>query len=297
MPKLLEKGFIVKALVSCISKIDYFKKHSNLQIIQDDSRKLPDEYFKDVDAIIDLVALPNDPNEDEEIKKEIYQINQFSRIRTAKLAKKNGVKRYILPSTCSVYGFVESNLIVNETSMPKPLTTYAKSNWKAEQGVLELANCDFEVIVLRQATVFGLSPKMRFNLAINMMTLNAWQYGVIPLMNNGILWRPMVHIQDTTDVMCLVLETSRKSINGEIINVGSAYNNYQLSVLAQEIAEVIPIDVNIQSFRDTDYRSYRVSFEKVGRLLNWKAKWTVADGVIEIYQALESGQLKVKALS
>lgn len=65
-------------------------------------------------------------------------------------------------------------------------------------------------------------------------------------------------------------------------------------MLAQEIAEVIPIDVNIQSFRDTDYRSYRVSFEKVGRLLNWKAKWTVADGVIEIYQALESGQLKVK---
>ncbi len=291
VPKLLDKGYIVKAVDRFFFGVEKLQPHPNLTIIHEDCRHLTEEHFIDIDGVVDLVAISNDPSG--ELYKEVtYEINHQARVKTANLAKKMGVKRYILPSSCSIYGFQDQDIIVDEHSATNPLTVYAKANEKAEQGALALAADDFTVVVMRQATVYGSSPRMRFDLAINGMTYGAWENGVIPLMRDGSQWRPMIHVEDTTDVMCLLLETKPEEINGEIFNIGSDQNNYQLGSLAEDIAAALPIDVKIKWYGEPDHRSYRVNFGKIERTLNWQAKYTAADGALQIYNHLENGILK-----
>jgi nucleoside-diphosphate-sugar epimerase len=288
VPKLLSKGYKVKAIDRFFFGMDKLESHENLTFIKEDTRRLKEEYFQDVDAVIDLVAISNDPS-GEVFQEATYQINHLSRINTARIAKRLGVQRYILPSSCSIYGFQETGVIVDEQAATNPLTTYAKANELAELDILPLADSEFTAVVMRQATVFGYSPRMRFDLAINGMTYGAWETGVIPLMRDGSQWRPMVHVQDTTDVMCLLLEADEGKINGQIFNVGS--HNYQLGQLAEEIVKALPIDVNIDWYGDADHRSYQVNFAKIEQTLGWRAKLTAADGALEIYEALSTGKL------
>lgn len=289
VPKLLDRGYEVRALDRFFFGEEKLQPHPNLTIMKDDARRMKPEYLAGVDAVVDLVAISNDPS-GELFSEATYQINYEARLNTATLAKKLGVSRYILPSSCSIYGFVGEE-IVDETSSTNPLTTYAKANEKAEQGVLPLADSDFTVVVMRQATVFGYSPRMRFDLAINGMTLGAFKNGVIPLMRDGSQWRPMVHVQDTTDAMCLLLEADSRIINRQIYNIGSNRNNYQLGNLAEEVASALPIEVKIDWYGDPDHRSYRVNFDKINAHLNWEARRTAAVGAIEIFEALSSGKI------
>jgi nucleoside-diphosphate-sugar epimerase len=158
----------------------------------------------------------------------------------------------------------------------------------AEHGVLPLADDDFCVVVLRQATVYGYSPRMRFDLAINGMTYGAWKTGVLPLMRDGSQWRPMVHVRDTASVQAFMLRASKDKVNGQLFNVGSDENNYQLGPLAEIICEVLPTEVKIDWYGDADRRSYRVNFDKI-EALGWKAKHTARDGALEIYEKLKAG--------
>lgn len=290
VPKLLEKGYMVKAIDYFFFGIDKLEPHPNLTIIKEDCRYLTEKHFANIDAVIDLVAISNDPS-GELFKKVTYELNHLARVNAATLAKKMGAKRYILPSSCSIYGFQDKDTIVNEEAATNPLTVYAKANEKAEKGVLSLADEHFTVAVMRQATVYGYSPRMRFDLAINGMTYGAWKNGVIPLMRDGSQWRPMVHVEDTTDVMCNMLEVNEGTINGEIFNVGSDRNNYQLEVLAEEIASALPNEVKIEWYGDPDHRSYRVNFKKIEQQLQWKAKYNAADGAKQIYKLLDNETL------
>ena len=292
VPKLIRKGYRVKALDRYFFGKDKLKKLENLILVQDDVRKYDPKLLKDVDYVIDLAAVSNDPS-GEYFDKATWQINFMSRVRTAKLAKKKGVKRYILPSSCSVYGFQED--IVDEKSKTNPLTTYAKANKKAEEEVLKLADDNFVVTVIRQATVFGYSPRMRFDLAINGMTYGAWKTGKLPLMRDGSQYRPFVHVQDTTDVMIKLLEEDENKINGEIFNVGGNNLNYQIGTLGKIVANIVEKltgrKVEISWYGDPDKRSYRVSFDKIKKVLNWEPKWNAEKGVKEIVEKLESGVL------
>ncbi len=292
VPKLLSKGYRVKAVDRYFFGKEKLSEHKNLEIIKEDTRKLPEEIFKDVDYVIDLVAISNDPS-GEFFNEATWQINYKSRVRTAHLAKRNGVKRYILPSSCSIYGFQEE--IVDETSKTNPLTTYAKANEKAEQEVLPLADNNFVVTVIRQSTVFGYSPRMRFDLAINGMTYGAWKTGKLPLMRDGTQYRPMVHVQDTSDVMVLLLSTEKEKINGEIFNVGGDDLNYQIGKLGNIVAKTVEREtgkkVEIEWYGDPDKRSYRVSFRKIKDVLNWEPKWNAEMGIKEIVNKLEKGEL------
>jgi nucleoside-diphosphate-sugar epimerase len=292
VPKLLKQGYRVKAVDRFFFGKEKLPKEENLELIQEDTRKLKEDLFDDVDYVIDLVAISNDPS-GEYFNKATWQINYKARVRTAKLAKKKGVKRYILPSSCSVYGFQEK--IVNENSKTNPLTTYAKANEKAEQGVLSLADDTFIVTVIRQATVFGFSPRMRFDLVINGMTYGAWKTGKLPLMRDGSQYRPVVHVQDTTDVMIMLLTAEAEKINGEIFNVGGDHLNYQIGKIGEIVARTVEKEtgrkVEIEWYGDPDKRSYRVSFKKIREVLNWTPKWTVEMGAREIVQKLESGEL------
>ena len=158
-------------------------------------------------------------------------------MNAARLAKQAGVKRYVLPSSCSIYGFQQHDApAADETSPTNPLTTYARANEEAEQGALALADDQFCVVALRQATVYGVSPRMRFDLAINGMTYGAWKTGKLPVMRDGSQWRPMIHVRDAAAAQLFMLEADPARVNGQIFNVGSAADTCQISPLAELVA-------------------------------------------------------------
>lgn len=289
IPKLLKQGHKVTA-VDRFFFGDTLPNSVNLSKLQCDSRDIDGDLIKGQDAVIDLVAISNDPAGDV-YQDATYAINFKSRVRTASLAKSLGVRRYILPSSCSIYGFQDGDSIATENSKTNPLTHYAKANEMAELEILPLADDNFCVTILRQATVFGYSPRMRFDLAINGMTYGAWKNRTLPLMRDGSQWRPMIHVSDTSDAIIFMLKQDPNKINGEIFNSGSPENVYQLKSLAERIAEAVGDDVEIQWYGDKDMRSYNVSFEKI-RKLGFFAKYLAEDGAIEILEKLKSGDLE-----
>ena len=288
IPMLIKKGHKVTALDRFFFG-DTLNNDKNLIKVKSDARNYDMTLLNGQDAVIDLVAISNDPA-GEAFRDATYDINFESRKRTAALAKQFGVKRYILPSSCSIYGFQKLNSIATEKSPTNPLTHYAKANEMAEQAILPLADNDFCVTVLRQATVFGYSPRMRFDLAINGMTFGAWKNRVLPLMRDGEQWRPMIHVRDTADAMIMMLTKDIDKINGEIFNSGSSKNVYQLKSLAERVASHVGSDVNLEWYGDKDIRSYNVSFEKI-KQLGFSPKLVAEDGVSEIIERLNSGKL------
>ena len=289
VPMLLEKGHFVRA-VDRFFFGDTLKQNKKLTIIKEDCRNLDINFFNGIDAVIDLVAISNDPS-GEKFKEETMDINWRSRVATAKFAKEAGVNRYILPSSCSIYGFQDKNFIADENTKTNPLTTYAIANEKCEKEILPLADENFCPVVLRQATVYGLSPRMRFDLAINGMTYGAFQDGKLPLMRDGSQWRPMVHVRDTARAQVFMLDAPKEKVSKQIFNVGSKDNVYQLQPLAEIVADTVPRDVEIIWYGDPDHRSYRVAFDKIEKL-GFKSEKSAEDGISEICRAIKENGLK-----
>jgi len=287
VPMLLDSGHQVRVVDRFFFGRDLLQPHPGLETIVEDTRRLVPEHFEGIDAVIDLAAISNDPS-GELFQQATWAINHRARARCAELAKAAGVHRYLLPSTCSVYGFQDADTVSTEESPTNPLTTYAKANLAAEDDVLDLADDTFCAIVVRQATVFGLSPRMRFDLAINGMTYGAWDTGSLPLMRDGSQWRPMVHVKDTSAAMIHLLSADPTLVTGQIFNIGSAENVYQIGPLGQVVADTVPGDVKIEWYGDPDHRSYRVAFDKI-EATGWKATRDAAIGVAEIVEALERG--------
>jgi nucleoside-diphosphate-sugar epimerase len=286
VPMLLEAGHEVTALDRFFFG-ETLAAHPRLTARRHDSRFTTVADLEGAEALIDLVAISNDPS-GEEFRNETLAINWRARSTHAALAKEAGVKRYVLPSSCSIYGFQDQETVVDETWPTNPLTTYAVANEKAEHDVLALAGEAFTVVVLRQATVYGLSPRMRFDLAINGMTYGAYKTGTLPLMRDGSQWRPMVHVKDTAAAQIFMLDAPAEKVNGKIFNVGSAENVYQLGPLAEIVAAEVPRDVAVEFYGEVDHRSYRVNFDKI-EALGWRARMRAEDGVREICAAMDAG--------
>ena len=289
VPMLIERGYSVLALDRFFFGKDKLpSSNGSLNILEADIRFFEKEILRDVDAVIDLAALSNDPaGELDPVK--TWSINYLGRFRVATFAKLMGVKRYILPSSCSVYGFQDE--VVDETSDTNPLTTYAKANLKAEKDIINLADDRFTVVILRQATVYGLSPRMRFDLAINGMVKGFFKNGKIPILRDGTQWRPFVHVRDTSSAMIKVLEASQDKVNREIFNVGSDEQNYQIFDLAKRVAEAIGIPFEYEWYGLPDHRSYRVSFKKIKEKLGFEPQYNAEKGAVEIWEALKSGKV------
>ena len=262
--------------------------NKQVTIKQKDIRDLNQNDFKGHDAVCDLACLSNDPAG--EIDPQLtYQINRDGRIHVAKTAKEAGVSKYIISSSCSVYGKGEEPLLV-ETSKTNPISIYAKSTLEAEQENLSIADNNFSVTSLRNATVFGLSTRMRFDLVVNLMTLSAFQKGRIIVMGGGLQWRPLVHLSDVSQAFQLVIDANENLVNKEIFNVG--LDNYQIKNLAYLVREQLPIDIEIDlAPDDADKRDYNVDFSKVKNVLGFEARKTIIDGINEIYVALKSGNV------
>ncbi len=287
IPMLLKRKYKVIA----IDKFFFgqnLKKNKNLEIKKVDVRKLQNKHFRNIYGVIDLASISNDPGA-EKFKKLTWDINYKSRVRNAKLAKKNGVQRYILPSSCSIYGFQKK--IVNENSKVNPLTTYSKANYAAELKIKKLRSNNYCVVIVRQATIFGISKRMRFDLAINAMSEGAYNHNQLPIMRNGEQVRPFCHVKDTCRFQIMLLECSLEKINGEIFNVGSSNCTKKIKELANIVKRNIPKKVNLIWYGDPDHRSYMVSFQKLKKL-NFKTKFSISYGVKEIISAIKNKKLK-----
>jgi nucleoside-diphosphate-sugar epimerase len=289
---LLKKGYDVTVVDRLFFGSDSINDiMDRIRLVKDDIRWFKPEILKDIDAVFDLASLSNDPSGELDPQKTL-EINYKGRVRVANLAKKHGVVRYVLASTCSVYGFQEG--LINEQSALNPLTTYAKANVQAEKEILPLAHDKFSVTVLRQATVYGYSPRMRFDLAINGMVLGFFKKGKIPIMRDGKQWRPFVHVQDTSNAFIKVLEAETRLVNGQTFNVSSNEQNVQVFDLAKLVAESIELPFNYEWYGSPDKRSYRVDFSKIKKTLDFTPQYTPRGGAKEVFQALKEGKLNAE---
>jgi nucleoside-diphosphate-sugar epimerase len=267
-----------------------FVNNKQVTIKQKDIRDLDQNDFKGHDAVCDLACLSNDPAG--EIDPQLtYSINRDGRIHVAKTAKQAGVSKYIISSSCSVYGKGEEPQL-SETSKTNPISVYAKSTLEAEQQNLSIANNNFSVTALRNATVFGLSSRMRFDLVVNLMTLTAFQKGRIIVMGGGLQWRPLVHLSDVSRAFSNVISSDLEKVSQEIFNIG--LDNFQIKNLAYLVREELPFPIEIDfAPDDADKRDYNVVFRKAQEKLGFKAEVGVIQGVKEIYQALKLGKVDI----
>jgi nucleoside-diphosphate-sugar epimerase len=290
IPELIKDGHFVYCLDRFFFGKDFLlsKKFENsLQLIQDDIRWFDPKVLDGIDVVMDLAALSNDPVGDLD-PNNTYEINHLGRSRVAKLSKAAGVPKYILASSASIYG--QQDEMATEESLVSPLTAYSKANRKAEVDVLPLSDDNFSVTVLRFSSVYGISPRMRFDLAVNGMVLDFFKNKKITIFG-GNNKRPFIHINDAVQAYKLLLNASVSKINGQIFNVGSNEQNYVISELAKEVGYALNPNCELE-IRDTpDNRSYFASFDKICDVLNFKPQNNVKEASKEILAALENNTL------
>ncbi len=285
IPRLLDQGYNVTCLDKLFfgeESIESFKDRINL--IKEDIRTFDPSVLNDIDVCINLVAV-SQPDQTESIDPKLYyEINHRGCVRLANLSKKKGIKRYIFTSTCSVYGFQEQ--MISEESKTNPLEAYVKSKVLAEKDTLALADDNFNVTILRPGTMYGFSPKMRFDLVVNGMTWALQEYKKISVMRDGKQWRPNVHVQDVARFICTIMETEEEKIQKEIFNVGANEQNYQIRPLAKLIGDSVGIDYELDWYGELDTRSYKVDFSKLKDKLGFMIKFTVPEAARDVYNAL-----------
>lgn len=290
IPHLIDEGHYIKCLDRFFFGTEYLsqkKFEGSLELIRDDIRWFDSSLLKDVDVVMDLAALSNDPVGELDPSK-TYEINHKGRTRVAQESKNAGVAQYILASSASIYG--QQSDVVNEDSKVNPITDYSKANRKAEIDVLPLNDDKFTVTVLRFSSIYGLSPRMRFDLAVNGMVLELFKTGKI-IVRGKSNKRPFIHIKDAARAYSVVIRTSKENIAGQIFNVGSDIQNYEIGNLAKEVGDSIGKKYTVDSMDTHDHRSYVASFTKIRQKLGFETKFTVKDGAVEIYKALENGKL------
>jgi nucleoside-diphosphate-sugar epimerase len=288
--RLLRAGYFVNAVDRFffgMEPLDCYRHDPRLDVRMQDIRQITPRDLEGSWAVIDLAALSNDPSGD--LDPELtYSINQVGRSNLARAAKAAGVQRYVMSSSCSVYGAgVEANL--NETSALNPLTVYAKSCAAAEEVVRGLNSPEFTAGALRLATLFGLSPRMRFDLVVNQMTLDAMTKRRITVIG-GQQWRPLLGVADAAQAFINAIEAPAEVIGGNAFNIGMA--NMQILDVAGLVRDTVPVktDVSVTPL-GTDARNYSVSFAR-GSAIGFTAKQSLRDAIRDIALALQESRVR-----
>jgi nucleoside-diphosphate-sugar epimerase len=252
-----------------------------------DLRTVTPADFEGFDAVVHLAELSNDPL-GENRPEVTYKINHEGSIRIAKAAKTAGVKRFVYASSCSVYGVGAGEGFLDETSPTNPQTAYAKCKVNVERDAARLADDTFCVSFLRNATAYGPSPRMRFDIVLNDLCALAWTKKKIAMISDGSPWRPIVHIEDIIEAMRCTLEAPTKAVNGEVFNVGATSENYRIREIAEIISKAFPGCEVTLGPPSADNRSYRVNFAKIAaKLPGFQARWTAQRGAEELRKLFE----------
>lgn len=251
-----------------------------------DLRSLSGEDLDGVDAIVHCAELSNDPL-GAFAPQVTYDINHRGSVRLAELAKRAGVERFVYMSSCSVYG-VSAEDVVDETSALDPQTAYADCKQLVERDVGAMADDGFSPTFLRNATAYGASPRMRFDIVLNNLAGWAHTTGQIRLLSDGTPWRPLVHALDIAAAVRSAVEAPREAIHGEVFNVGNSRHNYQVREIAEIVADTFPGCDLIVGDPSSDNRSYRVNFDKIAsQLPGFHTEWDAERGAKQLRAVFE----------
>jgi nucleoside-diphosphate-sugar epimerase len=262
--------------------------------IRKDLRDVEASDLEGFDALIHLAGLSNDPlgNLNPELT---YDINHEASVRLARLAKEAGVGRFLFSSSCSTYGKAGDE-ILNEEAEFNPVTPYARSKVLVERDVAPLADKNFSPVFLRNATAYGVSPRLRFDLVLNNLVAWAFATGRVYIKSDGTPWRPIVHIEDISRAFLAALEAPRELVHNQAFNVGRSQENYQIHDLAEIVKVAVPGCV-IEYAPDAgpDTRCYRVDFSRITKVLpGFQPRWDAARGARELYDVYRRVGLRVE---
>jgi len=291
-PLLIEKGHEVMGLDTGFYKVGWLYNGTEVtaKTLNKDIRNIQPEDLQGVEAVVHMAELSNDPTG--QLAPHItYEINHLGSVRLANLAKAVGVRRFIYMSSCSVYG-VATQEDITEESATNPQTAYAECKTLVERDVKLLADDDFSPTFMRNATAFGASPRMRFDIVLNNLSGLAWTTKEIKMISDGTPWRPLAHALDICKAIVCVLEAPRDIIHNQVFNVGDTAHNYTVKQIAEIVADVF-CDCKL-SFGDrgADNRSYRVSFEKINTLLpGFKCDWDAQRGAQQLFNLFRQIQM------
>jgi nucleoside-diphosphate-sugar epimerase len=248
-----------------------------------DLREIGAEDLRGAKAVVHLAELSNDPLG--QLAPNItYDINHKGSIRLAEMARQAGVERFVYTSSCSVYGVAQSDY-VDETSPVNPQTAYAVCKTLVERDLKPMASDQFSPVYLRNATAYGASPHMRFDIVLNNLSGLAWTTKEIRMTSDGTPWRPLVHGLDIGRAIIAVLEAPREAVHNEVFNVGDTKHNYRVKEIAEVVAETFPGCRLSFGAPGQDNRSYRVSFEKIRKHLpGFQCAWDARRGAKQLYE-------------
>jgi nucleoside-diphosphate-sugar epimerase len=290
--RLLDDGYQVRvfdALFYGAGSLAGLEKQPWFDLVVGDTRdrRAVDEALANVDAVVHLGELVGDPAcaVDPALT---HEINVAATRYLLRRARELGVRRFVYPSSCSVYG--ANDEIVDEQSMPNPVSIYAESKVYAEEAVAQVAGDGMETVTLRLATVYGLSPRPRFDLVVNLFAAR----GVVDrriVVHGGDQWRPFVHVADAADAIVAAIEAEGSVVNGQVFNVGADTQNRTIGEVAEMVRLRVP-DAELQIAAIDDHRNYRVSFERIHAALGFQPSRTLDDGIAEIQAAIDALRIR-----
>lgn len=269
-------------------------KKGRLEMVEGDIVNFDPVIFENIKYVIHLAGLSNDPTADFNPDAN-FRINTDSTIELAKYAKKRGVKRFIFASSCSIYdrGELQKTFMKTERSKVKPEAYYSLSKRRAEKGILKLADSKFGVVVLRKGTVFGFSPRMRYDLVVNTMIKDALSKNEIKIFGQGLHWRPLVDVRDVARAYLLAVKAPINKVNGSIFNIIGG--NFLIRELAVNIQEILGRDFGkkpkvtfIKS--PNKIRSYKVGGLAAQEILGFKPQITLEESIIKLVREIKKGK-------
>ncbi len=294
-PMLLAAGHDVVGLDSDLfEQCTFLDGLVDVPEIRKDVRDVEAGELSGFEAVIHLAGLSNDPlgNLNPALT---HEINHHATVRLARLARDAGVERFLFSSSCSNYG-AAGEVPVDETATLRPITPYAISKVRAEEDLAQLATASFSPVFLRNATAYGVSPRLRFDLVLNNLVAWAYTTGRVHVKSDGTPWRPVVHVEDIGRAFLAVLEAPRERVHCQAFNVGATAENYRIRDLAGIVREVVP-GSRIEQAADggPDPRCYRVDFGKIARTLpEFVPRWDARRGAVELLDAYRRGRLALE---
>lgn len=284
-PKLVQAGYDVVGLDTYYYEgCNFGPPRETAPSIRKDVRDITAEDVRGFDSVIHLAALSNDPV-GAFAPALTLAINYSATTRLARMAREAGVRRFIFASSCSLYGKTDKDWVSEESGV-SPLTAYAESKVRAEKELSGLGDEGFALVILRCATVYGVSPKLRVDLVVNNLAGWAVTHGEVRILSDGTPWRPLIHVEDLTNAYMYFLKAPEREVAGLILNVGFDNQNYQVWEIADAVQRAIPeARVTYARKGENDARSYRVRFSRFRDLTGLKPSWDLEPGTTQLVEA------------